>query len=240
MIATRIGATTLALLSAATLLASPANATDGVTPTMQADAQEKMLLVGDLPELIKVDPGWEFTTKIDRHDLKFELCTIRGKAIEAPPAPVMYQVEFGETDLVSDPYSLQENVWQFADAASAQRAWAILQERARLCTGTTQEPGGPGAGPVRQVLSNGVALQRVNGETGIWTHSTYLHAATATDVGEGGYYVAYLVGDAIMTVEYDFLQGVTLSRLHRRLVNNVARTLGERWLADPVKTYPAE
>lgn len=56
MIAHRIGATTLALVSAPTLLASPATATDGVTATMQADAQEKMLLVGDLPELIKVDP----------------------------------------------------------------------------------------------------------------------------------------------------------------------------------------
>jgi hypothetical protein len=84
-----------------------------------------------------------------------------------------------------------------------------------------------------------VALQRVNGQTGIWTHSTYPHAATATDVGEGGYYVAYLVGDAIMTVEYDFLEGVTLSRLDRRQVNTVARILGERWLADPVKTYPS-
>ena len=231
-------ATVVALCSAAALFASPALATEGVTPDMQADAQEKMLVVGDLPQGLKVDPGWEFTTKIDRHDLKFELCTVRGATIETPPAPVMYQVEFGETDLVQDPYSLQENVWQFPDAASANYAWKMMKKRAQFCHGTTYESGGRGAGWVRQDLTNGIALQQVNGQTGIWTHSTYLHAATATDVGEGGYYVAYLLGDAIITVEYDFVEGVTLSAPQRRLVNTVARTLAERWLADPVKTFP--
>lgn len=226
------------LLGLAAGVGEPAYAHPPITPTMQAHAQEKMLVVADLPAGLKVDPGWEFTTKIDRHDLKFELCTVNGKAIEAPPAPVMYQVEFGETDLLNDPHSLQENVWQFASTSAAEEAWRVLKERARQCTGTTNEAETSQATPIRQVLSNGVARQLVQGVPGVWTHSTYLRPSVGADAGEGGYYVAYLVGSAILTVEYDFQEGVNLSPLRRRVVNTVTRQLAERWLADPAVTYP--
>ena len=197
-------------------------------PQAQANALSKMVTSADLPESLRLDAGWEFTTKVDRHDLKFELCTKNGVAIEALPAPVMHQVEFGETDLLADPISTQQNIWQFSSTADAQRAWRVMQLRAKGCTGTTREPAGAGVAAT-QVLTNGTTRAVVNGQHGIWTHSVYTKGST--DAGEGGYYVAFLLDDAIQTVEYDFAEAKVLPISTRVEVKRMAQKLANRWLA---------
>lgn len=221
-----------ALLAAGTTLTlgtGPARAADGTTPQAQADALAKMMTGADFPASLKVDPGWEFTTKVDRWDLAFELCTKNGVAVQGLPSPIMYQVEFGETDRLADPISIQQNVWQFASTAQAKRAWQVMQQRAKRCTGTTREPDGTAGGYATQVHTNGTTPAVVKGRPGLWTHSVY--TTGSADAGEGGYYVAFLLDDAIQTVEFDFTAGEVLAARERWQINKVAQTLANRWLA---------
>lgn len=218
----------LAAGSALTLVAAPAHATDGTAPQAQADALSKMMTAADIPASLFVDPGWEFTTKVDRRDLAFELCTKNGVAVRGLPSPVMHQVEFGETDLLADPISIQQNIWQFDSPAQAQRAWQVMQARAKRCTGTTREPDGTAGGYATQVLSNGTTRAVVNLRPGVWTHSVY--TSGSADAGEGGYYVAFLLDDAIQTVEFDFAAGKVLASSDRWPVKKVAQALANRWL----------
>jgi hypothetical protein len=212
-------------------------ATDGTSPQAQADALGKMVTSADVPSSLLVDPGWEFTTKVDRYDLRFELCTKNGVAIEGLPAPIMHQVEFGETDLLSDPISVQQNIWQFTTPSEAKRAWRVMQARAKDCSGTTKEPGDSAGKFATQVLTNGTTRAVVNGQPGIWTHSLYRSGVTPS--GEGGYYVAFLLDDAIQTVEYDFAEGTVLPESDRWPVKKLAQTLANRWLAGGSTSPPA-
>jgi hypothetical protein len=224
-----VASTMLAMGTALTLGSGMAAAADGTAPQVQADALAKMMTSADIPSALKIDAGWEFTTKVDRQDLAFELCTKSGVTVRGVPAPVMHQVEFGETDRLADPISIQQNIWQFNSSAEAQRAWQVMQQRAKRCTGTTKEPSGVGGDYATQVLSNGTTRAVVNGRSGIWLHSVY--ASGTSDAGEGGYYVAFLLDDAIQTVEFDVAEGEVLASNDRWPVKKTAQALANRWLA---------
>ena len=212
-------------------------ATDGTSPQAQADALGKMVTSTDVPSSHLVDPGWEFATEVDRYDIRFELCTKNGVAIEGLPAPVMHQVEFGETDLLSDPISVQQNIGEFATPLEAKRGWRVMQARAKDCSGTTKEPGDFAGKFATQVLTNGTTRPVVNGQPGIWTHS--LCTSGFTPSGEGGYYVAFLLDDAIQTVEYDFAEGTVRPESDRWPVKKLAQTLANRWIAGGSTSPPA-
>lgn len=192
-----------------------------------ARASEQMLTWEDVPALLKVDPGWEFTAKADSL-LALELCTKDGKAITTPPAPVMYQVELGETTAKSDPISLQQNVWQYSSEAQARRAWETTKARAKRCTGRTTERGTQGTSNI-QYLTNGVTDVLVNGEPGIWTQSRFSRTLSEDATSEGGYYVVFLNGTVLQSMEYDYSDTVELPVRKRLAVQEISQRLAERW-----------
>lgn len=221
---------------AVALCASPAAVAQAVQPTPQqmADAAAAMLVWEDVPASMKVAPGWEFTTKADK-TLALELCTKAGKEVLAPRAPVMFQTELGETDLVNDPVAFQENVWQYADAGAAARAWAVLKQRAKQCTGKVIERT-TGEASNTQILSNGLTDLEFNGNVGVWVHSYFARTVSESASTEGGYYVMYLNGDVIQSVEYDYPDTVNLGPGLRATVQRIAVDLAARWLQ--VKQQP--
>lgn len=225
---TAVATASLLLLGivSAPALAIPGGKSDP-TPEQLAHASTHMLTWADVPESMKVAPGWEFTAKSDPI-LALELCTKNGIAILSPRAPLMYQVELGETDAQVDPTAFQENIWQYPDSVAAARAWSVLQQRARKCTGRSieREPGGR---PSTQFLTNGITDVLVNGQPGIWTHSRFSRPLPEDAPSEGGYYVVFLNGDVIQSVEYDFPDTKNLSERLRRQVQSIAQSLALRW-----------
>ncbi len=227
----RLGLLTSVVLLA--LCASPtvaqANTTPGNQPSGQqmADAVNRMLVWEDVPRTMKVAPGWEFTTKADK-SLALELCTKNGQEILAPEAPILFQVELGETDLQEDPNSFQQNIWQYENSADAQRAWAILQQRALKCTGRVLERA-PGQRTNVQYLTNGTTELMVNDRPGVWVHSRFARPVGEDAATEGGYYVMFLNGSAIQSVEYDYPDTVDLNPALRAQVQKIAKLLVDRW-----------
>jgi|GEM_PF-933333 len=208
-----------------------ANQTPEGQPTQQdlARAVASMLVWEDVPATLKVEPGWEFTTKSDK-SLVVELCSRNQQSILGPKAAVLYQVELGETDAVADPTALQQGVYVFADAARAQKAWQLLQRRALRCTGRSLERN-PGQRTNVQYLTNGTTQVLVDGRPGIWIQSRFTRPVDDNAVNEGGYYVIFLNGNAIQVVEYDYEDTVDLREGLRQQVQQIAKVLAERWSA---------
>ena len=221
------------LLVACLLGSPPASAVPGPatqpTPEQMANAAGRMLTWEDVPRSMKVAPGWEFTVKADK-GLAHELCTKGGTAILAPAASALYQVELGETDLQSDPVAFQQNVWQYSDSTAAGRAWATLQQRARKCTGRSVERA-PGESSNVQYLTNGSTEVDFDGRQGVWVQSRFARPVTENATTEGGYYVMFLNGDVIQSVEYDYPDTVDLSGALRSQVQQIAVTLATRWIS---------
>lgn len=224
----------LAVIPAATATAavplqgsSPGATNDEATPWQMANAAANMLRWTDVTPSMEVAPGWEFTTKVDDL-LALELCTIAGKDVLAPEAPVMFQTELGETDWESDPIAFQENVWSYPSEKAAKRAWKKLRKSARLCTGSFAEST-TGESANTQILSNGRTDTEVNGTPGVWVHSYFTQKLSESASSEGGYYVVFLNGDVIQSVEYDFVDTVNLSPDLRATVQRIAAVLADRW-----------
>jgi hypothetical protein len=192
-----------------------------------AQAADQMLTWGDVPPSLKVDPGWEFTTKADPL-LALELCTKQSKTITTPPAPVMYQVELGETTAITDPLSIQQNIWQYPSEAQARRAWETTQRRAKRCTGRSVERGSQGSSNI-QYLTNGATEVRVNGEPGIWIQSRFSRQLANDATSEGGYYVVFLNGSVLQSMEYDYADTIELTQGKRLAVQKLSQRLAERW-----------
>ena len=207
--------------------ANPRNTFEQATPQQMSQAAASMLTWADVTPAMKVAPGWEFTSKVDK-PLTLELCTIAGKAVLTPPAPVMFQTELGETDLASDPIAFQQNIWQYSSEAAAKRAWVVLQKRAKLCTGSVVEAT-PGEAPNTQILSNGRTALTFDGAHGVWVHSYFTQQVSETAPTEGGYYVMFRNGDVIQSVEYDYPDTVNLSPKLRATVQRIAVDLATRW-----------
>lgn len=227
-----LGASALGIVAAVSLAASPIAAaattpTGQPTPEQMSHAAGHMLVWEDVTPAMKVAPGWEFTTKADK-SLALELCTKSGKAISAPKAPVMFQTELGETDLKTDPVAFQQNIWQYPDTTAAQKAWSTLQKRAKRCTGQIVEAT-PGEKSNVQHLSNGATEALVNGQPGVWIHSYFDRRVSESATTEGGYYVMFLNGNVMQSVEYDYPDTVDLSPALRTQVQGIAQTLATRW-----------
>lgn len=208
-----------------------ANDTPDWQPTQEnlARAVGAMLVWEDAPAALKVQPGWEFTTKADK-SLSIDLCARNEQDIVGSKAEVLYRVELGETDAIADPISLQQDVYVYPDAARAQRAWQLLQQRARRCVGRSIERV-PGQRGNVQYLTNGRTDITVNGRPGIWIQSRFSRPVDDNAVNEGGYYVLFLNGNAIQRVEYDYEDTVDLRPNLRSQVQQVARVLADRWSA---------
>jgi hypothetical protein len=191
------------------------------------NAAGRMLVWEDVPRAMKVAPGWEFTVKADE-SLALELCSKGATTILAPDAPVLYQVELGETDLQGDPVAFQQNVWQYADSTAASRAWSVLQKRARKCTGRSIERV-PGERSNVQYLTNGSTDVDFDGRRGVWVQSRFARPLADGATNEGGYYVMFLNGDVIQSVEYDYPDTVDLSGALRSQVQQIAVALAGRW-----------
>jgi len=197
------------------------------TPVVEA-ALKKMLTYADVPAILRVAPGWEYTVKAD-NSLVQTLCTKDGVSIDGPPESLLFQVELGETDATEDLISTEQKVWQYDSANQAKRGWRIMVERANKCHGRTREPDGKG-GWVVQYLSHGRTPQQVNGTAGIWIWSQMKGGGTGGP--DGGYYVLSLAGDTIQSVEYDYRDSAGLNAAKRRAVDRMAHTLVTRWLAN--------
>ncbi len=200
---------------------------DPPSPTEMAQAAERMLTWGDVPASLKVDPGWEFTTKQDPL-LALELCTKGKKTITTPPAPSMYQVELGETTATTDPVSIQQNIWQYPSEAQARRAWEVTKLRAKRCTGRSVERGSQGSSNI-QYLTNGTTDVLVNGEPGIWIQSRFSRKLASDATSEGGYYVVFLNGSVLQSMEYDYADTINLPQRKRLAVQTLSQRLAERW-----------
>jgi hypothetical protein len=217
---------------AVTLAPATAAATAEIPSSKEIKAAlDRMLTYADAPRILDVAPGWEFTVKADT-SLKQELCTRFGQEISGPKTSLLFQVELGESDDVGeDPVSTEQKVWQYRSTAAALRDWQIMERRVKQCSGRTREPDGEGRYVV-QYLSNGRTDVTVEGRSGIWIHSDYKASRVlSADAGEGGYYVLFLVGDTIQSVEYDYPDNGKLSMAKRRAVDRMTKTLADRWLA---------
>lgn len=215
------------------ILALAPGATANETPEGQPTPQDmdravsSMLIWEDAPANLKVDPGWEFTTKYD-DSLVIELCSRNRQSVQGPKATLLYQVELGETDGIIDPTSLEHDVYVYPDAASAQKAWKVLQRRALRCTGRNLERN-PGERTNVQYLTNGTTQVLVDGRPGIWIQSRFARPVDNNATNEGGYYVFFLNGNSIQGVEYDYPDTVDLRQGLRIQVQEIAQVLAERW-----------
>lgn len=227
------GVTAIGML--ATVLASAPAASANETPEGQPTPQDmeraasSMLVWEDAPAKLKVDAGWEFTTKYDT-SLVIELCSRNQKSVQGPKATLLYQVELGETDDVTDPTSLEHDVYVYPDAKSAQKAWRVMQRRALRCTGRNLERN-PEERTNVQYLTNGTTQVLVDGRPGIWIQSRFARPVTDGAANEGGYYVFFLNGNAIQGVEYDYPDTTDLRGGLRMKLQKIAQVLAERWSA---------
>lgn len=201
------------------------------------NALGRMLTYADAPALLDVAPGWEFTVKADK-SLRQALCAVSDGEIGGPPAALLYQVELGETDATPDPVSTEQKVWQYPSRAQARRDWLVILRRARLCRGEYREPDGAGGSLLRQV-SHGRTVLKVQQEAGLWIWSR-VEANGPADAGlpDGGYYVFYLVGDSIHSVEYDYRDEAGLSHDKMAAIEALAHRLAWRWLGERWRSTP--
>lgn len=230
-----------ALVGGFVLIASSAVSAEGAratttspgqpSPEQIAKAAGHMLVWEDVPKSMKVAPGWEFTSKADS-TLALELCSKRGTPVLAPPVPIMFQVELGETDLQADPVAFQQDIWEFPDSAAAQRSWEVLTQRARRCAGRSIERA-PGEHGNVQYLTNGTTDLEVDGRAGVWIHSRFARPVAEDAITEGGYLVVFLKDNVIQSVEYDYSDTKDLSNRLRIQVQRIAQMLADRWSAVP-------
>lgn len=225
-----VAAAALALAAAGPALAAPARSGQAniPSPAVVANALSKMLTYADAPRILRIAPGWEYTVKADG-SLVQTLCERNGVSIDGPPVSLLFQVELGETDAREDPNSVEQKVWQYRSANQAKRDWRIMVQRAKNCRGRTLEPDGNG-GRIVQYLSNGRTSQKVRGTRGLWIWSQ-MRDGGKSEGPEGGYYVLFLVGDTIQSVEYDYPDAAGLSRTKKDAVDKLAHRLALRWLA---------
>jgi hypothetical protein len=80
-----------------------------------------------------------------------------------------------------------------------------------------------------QYLTNGSTDVDFDGRTGVWVRSRFTRPLTERATAEGGYYVMFLNGDVIQSVEYDYQDAVDLSGALRSQVQQIAVALAERW-----------
>ncbi len=198
------------------------------TPEETARIQAKMLKRSDVPRALKVDQGWEFTIKA--HEGQHQsLCDKNGKDIQGRETNMLYQIELGETNVLTDPTALEQKVWPYATRAAAQREWRYLTQQVRACTGPSNWTGAEG-NTNSQYLSWGWTDETIAGQHGIWIFIEARSAGINPDTEDGGYYVLFPVGSTVQSVEYDFPDARGLSGRLRTMVNGVAVTVGERWL----------
>ncbi len=227
---------TMLIVAAATVSSllgagSVAVATTRTTPTPEEQARvfERMLTRADVPRSLVVDAGIEYTMK--NHGGQHQsLCDKNGQDIQGRVTDLLYQVELGETNLMADPVAIEQKVWPYPSAQAALREWQYLERQVRLCTGRSQWRGETG-GLNTQYLSNGRTRLEVNGRTGIWIWIDARGSGYNPESEDGGYYVLHLAGDAIQSVEYDYVDAKGLSTQTRSSVNQLAWRLAERWLA---------
>ena len=199
------------------------------TPQEQAKVFARMLVRADVPKALMVDSGIEYTMKghAGQHQA---LCDKNGKDIEGRETDLLYQVELGETNSIEDPVAIEQKVWPYATPQRALREWQYIEQQAKLCTGRSQWKGESGGSNI-QYLSNGRTSTFVDGRTGIWIWIDSRSRASNSDNEDGGYYVLYLVKDSIMSLEYDYPDAKGLPFTARKMVDQLAVRLAERWIA---------
>ena len=198
------------------------------TPKESAQAYERMLAPEDPPKELLVSDGIEYTTKYHpgQHQA---LCDKNGVSVEGRETNLLFQVELGETNSLKDPVALEQKVWPYRNSTEALREWQYIEQQVKLCTGRSQWKGETGENV--QYLSNGRTKDMIQGRTGIWIWIDARKGSFNVESEDGGYYVLYLVGDTIQSVEYDYPDAKGLSQGLKDMVNRLAWVLGNRWLA---------
>jgi hypothetical protein len=186
-----------------------------------------MMTVADVPAGLRVTGGWEFTAE-EATGLRPDLCVRNGVEVVGALAPTMYQVELGERTAVGQ-HGLQQQVYEYATADAAQRAFALLAHRARQCRGTTLESEVKGGPTAKQRLTNGRTAETVTGVPGVWVYNDFARSVATKDWADGGYNVFYLAGRAIEALQYDIPDTLPTTMRARRQVDELGRSLGERW-----------
>ncbi len=198
------------------------------TPVEQAAVFDRMLTRADVPRSLRVSPGIEYTMK--NHEGQHQsLCDKNGRTIEGRETDLLYQVELGETNTIADPTAIEQKVWPYASTQQALRQWRYIVQQAKLCTGRSQWKGETGGDNI-QFLSNGQTDFLIDGRPGIWIWIDSRRQAGSSDNEDGGYYVLYLVGDTIQSLEYDYPDAKGLPFRARQQVDRLAFRLADRWM----------
>lgn len=199
------------------------------TPEQQAKVFERMLTLRDIPRALLVDPGIEYTMKAHggQHQA---LCDKNGRDIQGRETNLLYQVEFGETNVLKDPIAFEQKVWPYPTTQAAISEWQYLERQVQMCTGRSEWKSETGGRNI-QYLSNGRTQQQVQGRSGIWIWVDARGGGFNPDTEDGGYYVLYLVGNTIQSYEYDYPDAKGLPVNTRNLVQQVGALGANRWLA---------
>lgn len=212
------------VISATSVQARP---TPTPTPIEQAAIFDRMLTRADAPRSLRISPGIEYTMK--NHEGQHQsLCDKNGRTIEGRETDLLYQVELGETNTIADPIAIEQKVWPYVSTQQALRQWRYIVQQVKLCTGRSQWKGEAGGDNI-QFLSNGETDFLIGGRPGVWIWIDSRRQAGSSDNEDGGYYVIYLVGDTIQSLEYDYPDAKGLPFRDRQQVDQLAFRLADRW-----------